>query len=251
MPFEQISGEGIVQYLHHDQQGSTRMITSATGSAEGTVTYDAYGNALGRTGSATSPLGYDGQYTDSDTGLIYLRARYYDPVTGQFISIDPDIKDTSEAYTYAGSNPLSREDPSGMAFLGCHTVNSPCGRLEKRQDRERSKRQWVAEVEGAFETILKNFNIPPPEQGVGYHLEPADNRNGITIREPGTTGTANTIRIMFGDRANPNGSAVIYDEHGKPVDYLTGKVPGSRGDWHIPGGNKAPVEGLPPWWRGE
>jgi hypothetical protein len=57
--------------------------------------------------------------------------------------------------------------------------------------------------------------------------------------------------FMFGDKANPNGSAVIYDEYGKPIDYRTGKVPATRADWHIPGGNKVPVQGLPPWWRGE
>ena len=34
-------------------------------------------------------MGYDSQYTNADTGLIYLRAREYDPATGQFMSVDP------------------------------------------------------------------------------------------------------------------------------------------------------------------
>ncbi|MFI5004928.1 MAG: RHS repeat-associated core domain-containing protein [Solirubrobacterales bacterium] len=54
-------------------------MTGQTGNVEGTTTYDPYGNQTGSTGSKTTPLGYDGQYTNSDTGLIYLRARVYDP----------------------------------------------------------------------------------------------------------------------------------------------------------------------------
>jgi uncharacterized protein RhaS with RHS repeats len=82
LPIEQInSSSGAVTYLHHDQQGSTRLITGESGKAEGTYTYDAYGNQTGHTGTATTALGYDGQYTSTDTGLIYLRNRVYDPAT--------------------------------------------------------------------------------------------------------------------------------------------------------------------------
>jgi hypothetical protein len=43
--------------------------------SKGTYTYDAHGNTIGHTGTATTPLSYDGQYTNSDTGLVYLRSR--------------------------------------------------------------------------------------------------------------------------------------------------------------------------------
>jgi RHS repeat-associated protein len=116
LPVEQINGTGTVLYLHHDQQGSTRMLTSATGKAEATYTYDAYGLASGTTGTATTPLGYDGQYTSSDTGLIYLRARTYDPSTAQFFSRDSLAAVTSEPYAYARDNPANLGDPSGLIF---------------------------------------------------------------------------------------------------------------------------------------
>jgi RHS repeat-associated protein len=118
LPVEQISSGGTVLYLHHDQQGSTRMLTSSTGKAEATMTFDAYGNKTGSTGTATSPLGYDGQYTSSDTGLIYLRARTYDPATAQFLSVDPAEPITRAPYTYAKDNPLNLSDPSGLSVLG-------------------------------------------------------------------------------------------------------------------------------------
>ncbi len=62
---------------------------------------------------------FDGQYTSSDTGLIYLRARVYDPVTAQFLSRDPLVWLTRAPYNYAGDNPLNYDDPSGLAFQVC------------------------------------------------------------------------------------------------------------------------------------
>jgi RHS repeat-associated protein len=118
LPVEQINtSTGTVLYLHHDQQGSTRLLTSSTGKTEATFTYDAYGNQTGHTGTATTPLGYDGQYTNADTGLIYLRTREYDPATGQFMSVDPAVATTLSPYTYAKDNPLNNSDPSGLSTI--------------------------------------------------------------------------------------------------------------------------------------
>jgi RHS repeat-associated protein len=114
VPFAQINSEEKAQYLHHDQQSSTRLITSSTGTKEASFTYDAYGNQTGHAGTATTPLGYDGQYTNTDTGLIYLRARDYDPATGQFMSVDPEVEATQEVYDYARDNPLMNGDPTGL-----------------------------------------------------------------------------------------------------------------------------------------
>jgi RHS repeat-associated protein len=66
----------------------------------------------------TTPLGYDGQLTSSDTGLIYLRARVYDPATAQFLSVDPLEAITRALYTYGQDNPLNRSDPSGLLTVG-------------------------------------------------------------------------------------------------------------------------------------
>jgi len=115
LPFEQISSGGTVTYLHHDQQGSTRLLTGSTGTVTGSTTFDAYGNKTGSTGTSTTPLGYDGQYTSSDTGLIYLRARVYDPATAQFLTLDPMEAITGAPYNYANDNPLNHGDASGLS----------------------------------------------------------------------------------------------------------------------------------------
>jgi RHS repeat-associated protein len=113
LPFEQIAAE-TATYLHHDQKGSTRLLTNALGEAKGTYTYTPYGATEGHTGTAATPLGYDGQYTSADTGLIYLRARVYDPGTAQFMSLDPLVANTEAPYFYAGDSPVIGGDPAGL-----------------------------------------------------------------------------------------------------------------------------------------
>jgi RHS repeat-associated protein len=112
IPVEQISGAETPTYLHHDQQGSIRLLTGSAGTTTGSITFDAYGNTVESTG-ATTPLGYDGQYTSADTGLIYLRARVYDPATAQFLTVDPFLAAIHGPYTYVKDNPLNYEDPNG------------------------------------------------------------------------------------------------------------------------------------------
>jgi RHS repeat-associated protein len=113
LPIEQITSGGTVTYLHHDQQGSTRLLTGSTGTATGKCSYSAYGTPTCE-GTTTTPLGYDGQYTSSDTGLIYMRARVYDPTTAQFLTIDPLDAITRAPYYYAGDNPVNEQDRTGL-----------------------------------------------------------------------------------------------------------------------------------------
>lgn len=118
IPVEQINNStGAVTYLHHDQSGSTRLLTGSTGKVEGKCSYSAYG-APTCEGSATTPLGYDAQYTSPDTGLVYLRNRVYDPATAQFLTVDPAVAITREPYAYGGDNPVNRFDQGRPAYAG-------------------------------------------------------------------------------------------------------------------------------------
>jgi RHS repeat-associated protein len=112
LPIEEAFGSNSI-YFHHDQQGSTRLVTYwQKGEVVGWKTYGPYGNTRETAGDAT-PLGYDGQPTDTETGLIWLGARRYDPNTAQFMSIDPALSGTGEAYSYGQDNPENRADLSG------------------------------------------------------------------------------------------------------------------------------------------
>jgi RHS repeat-associated protein len=132
LPVEQINNStGTVLYLHHDQSGSTRLLTGSTGKTEATFTYGPYGELTGSTGTATTPLGYDGQYTSSDTGLIYLRNRVYDPKTAQFLTVDPLVSISGAPYNYAGDNPLTYGDSLGLLWTplagGAGGADAACG----------------------------------------------------------------------------------------------------------------------------
>ncbi len=92
-PIEQINiSTGTVYWLHTDQQGSVRAITNSAGTVVGTATYSPYGAVQATTGTITSPLGYAGAYTDTETGLLYLINRYYNPNTAQFEDVPSSVE---------------------------------------------------------------------------------------------------------------------------------------------------------------
>jgi RHS repeat-associated protein len=68
--------------------------------------YDAYGNKSGSSDNLPSPYGYNGYYRDSETGLYYLNARYYDPTTQQFTQEDTYWGDGTDLYAYCHFNPV-------------------------------------------------------------------------------------------------------------------------------------------------
>lgn len=115
-PFEQIGPGGSVSWLHADQVGSIRLTTDASGAVRSSRTWDAYGNVKASSGPVPI-LGYAGQYLDVETGYQYLRARYYDPATGQFLTADPLLAASMEPYGYAAGNPVNFSDPTGLIGL--------------------------------------------------------------------------------------------------------------------------------------
>ena len=103
-----------IEYLHGDLLGSPRLISNPSGAITGATTYDPYGNRIAHTGTSDTAIGYSGNWTDPTTGLVYLRARDYDPRTSQFISVDPALSLTHQPYAYTGNNPLCATDPLGL-----------------------------------------------------------------------------------------------------------------------------------------
>ena len=92
--------------------------------AVGTVYYTAPDNPVTDSGTVArstvgSPFLFHGQYFDYDTGLVYLRARFYDPFAGMFLEPDPlGYEDSVNLYAGFGNNPSSLRDPSGLISKG-------------------------------------------------------------------------------------------------------------------------------------
>ncbi|MCD9189201.1 MAG: DUF6531 domain-containing protein [Pyrinomonadaceae bacterium] len=100
-------------YFLQDQIGSTQGLTNAAGTVVEWQRYTPYGES-NLAGSLTR-FGYAGREKDNLTGLIFNRARWYDPARGRFISEDPKgLAAGSNLYEYTGGNPISRRDPLGM-----------------------------------------------------------------------------------------------------------------------------------------
>jgi len=117
LPLELINANA-TYYFHHDQLGSTRLLTDSSGTSQAAYTYDPYGGLASSTGTITNPFRFCGQYQDAESGLYYLRARYYDPVTASFVSMDPMVAKTRQPFGYGMDSPLNSSDPTGLNTSG-------------------------------------------------------------------------------------------------------------------------------------
>ncbi len=106
-----------------DGHNNVRYLTDANGVVTDTYDYDAFGNLIAATGTTPNRYLYSGEQYDADLGLYYLRARYHNPDTGRFWSMDSYEGEGSDPgtlhkYTYCGNNPVNAWDPSGQVSLG-------------------------------------------------------------------------------------------------------------------------------------
>ena len=104
------------KFYKADGIGTTRALTSASGMTTDTLSTDAFGNTVSSTGTSPSPFGFvggAGYQSDSDTGLMLLGHRYYDPSTGRFLSRDPAMAGYNW-YTYCNNDPVNTIDTTGL-----------------------------------------------------------------------------------------------------------------------------------------
>jgi RHS repeat-associated protein len=111
---------GTSSYHHFDAVGSTRQLTNGTGHVTDKVIYDTWGSAVSRSGTTGAMLlwiGRLGYYSDPETGLLYVRARVFEPAVGRWTSVDRlEFADGSNMFIYTRNNPVIFVDPSGLAI---------------------------------------------------------------------------------------------------------------------------------------
>ena len=108
----------LTQYYHADGLGSIRGLSDSAGVMTDRYSYDAYGMLSGSSGTSANPYLYRGEQYDSDLDAYYLRARYYQPGTGRFLTTDPvegfpTAPMSLHRYIYGNDNPVNMFDPSG------------------------------------------------------------------------------------------------------------------------------------------
>ncbi|HEV2826449.1 MAG TPA: Ig-like domain-containing protein [Pyrinomonadaceae bacterium] len=107
-----------VSYFLTDHLGTTAALTDSAGNVVEQLPYDSFGNS---SGTSLTRYGYTGRERDPDTGLLYYRARFYDPQLGRFISEDPiGLGGGINAFAYVGNHPQNAKDPSGLHEIDVH-----------------------------------------------------------------------------------------------------------------------------------
>jgi RHS repeat-associated protein len=116
---DRISQQGAAgtEYFLGDALGSVRQLVDASGNVTLAKSYEPYGEVLLEAGDGTTNYGYTGEWTDA-TGLLNLRARYYVPWKGRFLTRDTwegnlEIPMSDNSWLYAYANPLNWTDPTG------------------------------------------------------------------------------------------------------------------------------------------
>lgn len=111
-------------YVHQDARYNVVAVTDTGGVVRERRKFDDYGQQTLTSFTPTgNPVGlgygFQGRRFDAETGLCYFRARYYDPLTGRFLSRDPkwDPGNAGNQYTFEGNNPASMVDPSGRILF--------------------------------------------------------------------------------------------------------------------------------------
>lgn len=97
---------------------------STAGAISSTTAYGPFGDKRVTTGTDDPPFSFQSDVTDADTGLVDMGTRLYDPVVARFTTRDvvfgtPDIPVSMNQFVYAGDNPVTLDDPTGMCMYDC------------------------------------------------------------------------------------------------------------------------------------
>ncbi|HOY28456.1 MAG TPA: RHS repeat-associated core domain-containing protein, partial [Flavobacteriales bacterium] len=116
------NSQEVNQYFYHpDHLGSATYVTGRDGRVRQHIEYTAFGETFveEHTSSDTQPYLYNGKELDSETGLYYYGARYYDPVASIWASVDPMAEKYAgmTPFAYGLQNPIRYSDPDGMDAL--------------------------------------------------------------------------------------------------------------------------------------
>ncbi|GCE23166.1 RHS repeat-associated core domain-containing protein [Dictyobacter kobayashii] len=112
--------DGTFSYLLPDFLGSNSIALRSDGSVQAVQLFSPFGSTRYSDGTMLSPFNFTGQRLDTQTGLLYYNARYYDASSGRFTSADTvETNDRGlDPYTYVGENPETATDPTGHAHIG-------------------------------------------------------------------------------------------------------------------------------------
>ncbi len=225
-------------YYYTDQQGTVLATTDAAGNVLTTTDYRPYG-AVARGAPEEGP-GYTGHVNDTDTGSVYMQARYYGPAVGRFLSIDPMPPNPGDIYGfnrygYAGNNPTTQVDPDGRQCAQC--LYYPGDTTRQAKINQAASRKALVEAGAVLSTIAPE--LVPELLSVGSAMDIAGAGESAvdvasTVETAGDEVAKDVVEgseSAFPDRSLPrdiNGNPTPDPEASGPYSQL-GRKPGRNG----------------------
>ncbi|UNK49279.1 RHS repeat-associated core domain-containing protein [Lysobacter sp. S4-A87] len=201
-----------VEYIHTDALGSPVAVTDSNGTVIERAVYEPFGRVVG--GPTKDGPGFAGHVLDASTGLNYMQQRYFDPVVGRFMSVDPvavrPIGDNFNRYWYANNNPYRFKDPDGR---DCVSANG----------------RTTCTIKGEHGKGLPTVSFPTP---AGWPAKMSQENNPIThhsYRRPTDIGgkSPDSVRASVVNDPTPNNSDRPASPTGTPNDATPSS--GARG----------------------
>jgi RHS repeat-associated protein len=195
-----------VEYFHTDALGTPIAVTDASGNLIEASEYEPYGKLLNR--PLTDGPGFTGHVQDTATGLTYMQQRYYDPVIGRFLSLDPVRADSISGsnfnrYWYGNNNPYKFLDPDGRCVgsristedgkcpSGGYTTqikadanNINDGGRKFQEGTEQKRYDAASYVVNRVRTTVENKDNQSPDASAKYFskvFQPASTKFGVEI----------------------------------------------------------------------
>jgi len=191
-------------YYHADGLGSVTSLSNGAGALAQTYGYDSFGKQLSSTGSLMNPFQYTARESDSETGLYFYRARYYDPNAGRFLSGDPvGFEGGSNFYAYVANSPTMFTDPSGnYARLN---PNSRCAKVFAKAFKTGLCAGDFANVFNEAASKIPIYTVPSQDSPNASKTQNAVSGNGsdATLGDPffGVLNPANAYTVTGGKQS--------------------------------------------------
>jgi RHS repeat-associated protein len=108
----------VAYYFHNDHLGTPQVLTNDSQTIAWKAAYAPFGQEVSSVQTVENPFRFPGQYYDQETGLYYNYHRYYDPMTGRYVTPDPiGLEGGINLFTYVQNNPITFSDPSGEQVI--------------------------------------------------------------------------------------------------------------------------------------
>ena len=163
-------------YYVTDMHGNVVQLLDESGNVTKTYEYDSFGNEVKPEKKDENPYRYCGEYYDKETEEVYLRARYYEPGVGRFITRDTYTGESDESlslhlYTYCENDSVNAWDPSGHYKIKMKHING------MKWKKNWKGRKWTKKNISMMNALLKKYGIKK-KKSIALMMATCDQESG-------------------------------------------------------------------------